>query len=168
MIKLVAFALPTYVMSCFRLPKTITSKLTSEVARFWWSLNGESRGMHWMAWNKLCSSKSEGVLGFRDVDDFNLALLEKQLWCLISFSDSLFANVFKGRHFTKSNHLENIKSQSPSYGWRSICSARSLVCKGLIKRDGSGASISVWEDPWIPAQFPSLAKTGQIFGTLIS
>jgi len=74
MIKLVALALPTYVMSCFRLPKTITFKLTSEVAKFWWSLNGESRGMHWMAWNKLCSNKSEGVLGFRDVDDFNSAL----------------------------------------------------------------------------------------------
>ncbi|KAL9816712.1 putative reverse transcriptase zinc-binding domain-containing protein [Arabidopsis thaliana] len=99
MIKSVAASLPTYVMSCFRLPKTITSKLTSAFARFWWSSNGESRGMHWMAWNKLCSSKSEGGLGFRDVDDFNSALLENR------------------------------------------------------------ASISVWEDPWIPAQFPRPAKS---------
>ncbi|KAL9299260.1 hypothetical protein AtEden1_Chr2g0230611 [Arabidopsis thaliana] len=74
------------------------------------------------------------------------ALLAKQLWRLVSFPDSLFAKVFKGRYFRKSNPLENIKSYSPSYGWRSICSARSLVCKGLIKRVGSEASISVWED----------------------
>ncbi|KAG7563965.1 Ribonuclease H-like superfamily [Arabidopsis suecica] len=67
--------------------------------------------------------------------------------------------VFKGRYFRKSNPLENIKSYSPSYGWRSICSARSLVNKGLIKRVGSGTSISVWEDPWIPAQFPRPAKS---------
>ncbi|BAB10772.1 unnamed protein product [Arabidopsis thaliana] len=46
MIKSVATALPTYVMSCYRLPKTITSKLTSAIAKFWWSSNGESRGMH--------------------------------------------------------------------------------------------------------------------------
>ncbi|KAG7564174.1 Ribonuclease H domain [Arabidopsis suecica] len=159
MIKSVAAALPTYVMSCFRLPKTITSKLTSAVANFWWSSNGDSRGMHWMAWNKLCNSKSEGGLGFRNVDDFNSALLAKQLWRLITVPDSLFAKVFKGRYFRKSNPLENIKSYSPSYGWRSICSARSLVNKGLIKRVGSGTSISVWEDPWIPAQFPRPAKS---------
>ena len=60
MIKSVAAALPTYVMSCFRLLKTITSKLTNAVARYWWSSNGDSRGMHWMAWNKLCNSKLEG------------------------------------------------------------------------------------------------------------
>ncbi|KAG7564388.1 Ribonuclease H domain [Arabidopsis suecica] len=108
MIKSVAAALPTYVMSCFRLPKTITSKLTSAVAKFWWSSNGDSR-------------------------------------------DSLFAKVFKGRYFRKSNPLENIKYYSPSYGWRSICSARSLV--------ESGTSISVWEDPLIPAQFPRPAKS---------
>ncbi|KAG7556675.1 Reverse transcriptase domain [Arabidopsis suecica] len=159
MIKSVAAALPTYVMSCFRLPKTITSKLTSAVANFWWSSNGASRGMHWMAWDKLCINKSEGGIGFRNVDDFNSALLAKQWWRLITVPDSLFARVFKGRYYRKSNPLENIKSYSPSYGWRSICSARSLVNKGLIKRVGSGNSISVWEDPWIPAQFPRPAKS---------
>ena len=95
MIKSVATALPTYVMSCYRLPKTITSKLTSAIAKFWWSSNGESRGMHWMAWDKVCYSKSEGGLGFRNVDDFNSALLAKQLWRLITVPDSLFARVFK-------------------------------------------------------------------------
>ncbi|XP_010468796.1 PREDICTED: uncharacterized protein LOC104748915 [Camelina sativa] len=120
MIKSVATAVPTFVMSCFRLPKTITSKLTSAVANFWWSSNGQTGGMHWLAWDKLCVSKQLGGLGFRNIDDFNSALLAKQLWRLIEVPDSLFARVFKR----------------------------------LIKRVGTGESISVWNDPWIPAQFP--------------
>jgi len=64
MIKSVASALLTYVMSCFRLPKTITSKLTSAVAKFWWSSNVDSKSMHWMTWNKLCDSKVDSGLGF--------------------------------------------------------------------------------------------------------
>jgi len=157
MIKSVAATLPTFVMSCFRLPKTITSKLTSAVARFWWSLNGESRGMHWMAWNKLCNSKMEGGLGFRDVDDFNSALLAKQLWRLISFPDSLFAKVFKGRYFRKSNPTENIKSYSPSDGWRSICLARSLVCKGIIKSRFMGFHLCLG-GPMDPGSIPETSK----------
>ncbi|KAG7583942.1 Ribonuclease H domain [Arabidopsis suecica] len=169
MIKSVAAALPTYVMSCFRLPKSVTSKLTSAVAKFWWSSNGETRDLHWKAWDKLCRSKSDGGIGFRNVDDFNTALLAKQLLRLITVPDSLFAKVFKGRYYRNSNPMDPIRSYSPSYGWRSIVSARPLVNKGLIKRVGSGESISVWNDPWIPAQFsrPALSNSHNHDPTLL-
>ncbi|XP_010468192.1 PREDICTED: uncharacterized protein LOC104748214 [Camelina sativa] len=157
MIKSVAIAVLTFVMSCFRLPKTITSKLTSAVANFWWCNNGKSGGMHWLVWKKLCVSKQLRGLGFRNVDDFNSALLAKQLWHLIDVPDSLFARVFKSRYYRNTHPLDPIRSYSPSYGWRSICSACSLVNKGLIKRVGSGDTISIWSDPWVPAQFPRAA-----------
>ncbi|XP_019085522.1 PREDICTED: uncharacterized protein LOC109126438 [Camelina sativa] len=129
MIKSVATAVPTFVMSCFRLPKTVTRKLTSAISNYWWSSSGQSRGLHWVAWDKLCLDKKEGGLGFRGLDDFNTALLAKQLWRLISVLDSLFARVFKGRYYRHSDPLDPIRSYSPSYGWRSIISARSLVNK---------------------------------------
>ncbi|XP_010495329.1 PREDICTED: uncharacterized protein LOC104772406 [Camelina sativa] len=119
MVKSVATAVPSFVMSCYRLPKTITSKLTSAVANFWWSTSGQ-RG----------------------------------LWRLIEFPDSLFARVFKSRYYRNSNPMEPLRFYSPSYGWRSIVSARSLVNIGLIKRVGSGDTIDIWSDPWIPAQSP--------------
>ncbi|XP_010513536.1 PREDICTED: uncharacterized protein LOC104789557 [Camelina sativa] len=164
MIKSVATAVPTFVMSCFRLPKTVTRKLTSAISNFWWSSSGQSRGLHWVAWDKLCFGKDTGGLGFRNLDDYNTALLAKQLWRLITVPDSLFARVFKGRYYRHSDRLDPIKSYSPSYGWRSMISACSLVNKGLITRVGSGASISVWADPWIPAQSPRPAlSTGSSF-----
>uniref|UniRef100_A0A1J3E5Y1 Putative mitochondrial protein n=1 Tax=Noccaea caerulescens TaxID=107243 RepID=A0A1J3E5Y1_NOCCA len=157
LLKSVLSAMPSHVMSCFRLPKGVTNKLTSAVATFWWSNNGQSRGMHWLAWKKLCRHKDDGGLGFRTIDDFNTALLAKQLWRLIDKPGSLFARVFKGRYFRNCGPLDTIRSYSPSYGWRSIISARPLVNKGLIKRVGSGDSISVWNDPWIPDSRPRSA-----------
>ncbi|XP_010445465.1 PREDICTED: uncharacterized protein LOC104728135 [Camelina sativa] len=168
MIKSVATAVPTFVMSCFRLSKTVTRKLTSAISNFWWSSSGQSRGLHWVSWDKLCSGKEAGGLGFRCLDDYNTALLAKQLWRLIMVLESLFARVFKGRYYRHSDPLDPIKSYSPSYGWRSIVSARSLVNKGLITRVGSGATISVWTDPWIPAQSPRPAlSTGSPFDPLL-
>ena len=72
LIKSVATAMPNHVMSCFRWPKTITSKLTSIIiSQCWWSYKGNGRGMHLIAWNKLCFSKEEGVIGFKTLVDFN-------------------------------------------------------------------------------------------------
>jgi len=68
-----------------------------------------------------------------------------------------FCKGFQKEILSEIQSFENIKSYSPSYKWRSICSARSLVNKRLIKRVDSGASISVWKDLLIPAQFPRLA-----------
>ncbi|CAA7014686.1 unnamed protein product [Microthlaspi erraticum] len=143
LIKSVLSAMPTHVMSCFRLPKGVTNKLTSAVSNFWWSNNGQTRGMHWLAWKKLCRHKNAGGLGFRVIEDFNTALLAKKLWRLLDNPDSLFSQVFKGRYYRNSDPLEPIRSYSPSYGWQSMVSARPLVNKGLIKRVGSGNSISV-------------------------
>ena len=142
-IKSVVTALPNHVMSIYRLPKATVKKLTSAVSKFWWSPGGNTRGMHWKSWDKVCTNKDEGGLGFKDITDFNTAMLGKQLWRLMEKPSSLFARVFKRRYYRNASPLEPIRSYSPSYGWRSIVSARSLVNKGPIKRVGTGSSISV-------------------------
>ena len=85
----------------------------------------------------MCVHKDNGGLGFKDLTDFNTAMLEKQLWRLTEMPNSPFSRVFKGRYYRNASPLDPICSYSPSYGWKSITSARSLVCKGLIKRVGT-------------------------------
>ncbi|KAK4399546.1 putative mitochondrial protein [Sesamum angolense] len=98
LIKAVAQAIPTYAMGCFRLPISLIKELQSMVANFWWH-NGETRKTHWISWRKLCKSKVQGGLGFRDLQAFNLAMLSKQLWRIISKPDSLLCRVLRARYF---------------------------------------------------------------------
>ena len=72
----------------------------------------------------------------------------KQLWRLIEKPNTIFSRVLKGRYYRNVSPLEPICPNSPSYGWWSIVSARSLVSKGLIKRVETRSFISVWNDPW--------------------
>ena len=98
LIKSVAQALPSYVMSCFLLPQDIIKKMSSAIARFWWSTKQNNGGLHWIAWNKICIPKDKVGLGFRDLKNFNIALLAKQLWRLVQYPTSLLAKVLKRRY----------------------------------------------------------------------
>ncbi|XP_019089210.1 PREDICTED: uncharacterized protein LOC109128008 [Camelina sativa] len=127
--------------------RELTSKLTSAISTFWWKSNDKARGMHWVAWDKMCKDKSEGGLGFRALDQFNDAMLAKQFWRLIHYPTSLMARVMRGRYFRNKHPLMAKKPYNPSFGWRSINSTKELVEQGARWVVGSGCSISVWRDP---------------------
>ncbi|XP_018488079.1 uncharacterized protein LOC108858692 [Raphanus sativus] len=154
LLKSIAMALPVYAMSCFRLTKHHCQKIMSAMASFWWDEDGEKKKIHWIAWKKVCVPKDQGGLGFRDIEDFNQALLAKQAWKLYNEPESLLAKVYKGRYYASSNILECGKGYRPSYAWRSILFGRELLLKGLIRSIGDGKETLVWGDKWILDEVP--------------
>ncbi|XP_018463709.1 uncharacterized protein LOC108834892 [Raphanus sativus] len=149
LIKAVASALPVLPMSVYQLPKTVISGLSSEMARFWWDGLAFKRKIHWMSWEKLCLSKEDGGMGFRELECFNQALLAKQAWRMIQFEDCLMARVLKGKYFGEKRFLDVRMGNKVSYAWKSILFGRELLQKGLKYSVGDGRDIHVWSEPWM-------------------
>ena len=78
LVKSVAQAIPTFPMSCFDLTKTFCQELNTLIGRFWWSHQDKENTMHWLSWDTLTKPKAEGGLWFRDMHNFNIAMLSRQ------------------------------------------------------------------------------------------
>ncbi|XP_056690135.1 uncharacterized protein [Spinacia oleracea] len=152
LIKAVAQAIPTYMMSIFKILDELIDEIHSTLARFWWGSKGTERKMHWRRWELLCLPKSMGGMGFRDLKCFNQALLAKQGRRLCEVTNSLLQGVLKPRYYKHTDFIEARRGFDPSYTWRSIWGAKSLLLDGLKWRVGNGTSIKVWDDSWIPGE----------------
>ncbi|XP_012852582.1 PREDICTED: uncharacterized protein LOC105972190 [Erythranthe guttata] len=161
LIKAVIQAIPTYAMSRFKLPRYFTDEVQGSMAKFWWNDN-RGKGIHWIKWHDMCLSKDCGGLGFRNLDAFNTPLLAKQVWRLLVSPDSLLARIYKARYYPQSDIFGASLGSNPSYTWRSIWGAISLLDKGTRWRIGSGAKVSIWGDKWLPrvTTFKPFTPTG--------
>ena len=105
LIKAVAQAIPTYTMSCFKIPDSLCNDLTSMIRNFWWGQKGDEIKMSWLSWEKLCEPKANGGMGFQQLKQFNLALLAKQGWRLQGMHDSLVYRLLKARYFPHTDFI---------------------------------------------------------------
>ncbi|KAL5548776.1 hypothetical protein UlMin_004007 [Ulmus minor] len=119
-------------------------------AQFWWGGEPEKRRMHWCTWEKLCSHKFDGGMGFRDLRMFNRAILAKQAWRIHTHPTSLVARVLQGFYFHKSTFLQVKVNSSSSFVWRSILWGRELYKQGLRRKIGSGQDTYIYHDCWLP------------------
>jgi hypothetical protein len=132
LVKSVLQAVHAYLMSCFMFTKSQCSKLGSISSRFWWGDSQEQKKVHWVAWDRMCRSKSTGGLGFRDFECFNQAFLAKQSWRLLTNPSSLYAHVLKERYFREGDVFSAGCPKRASFTWRSIIHGRNLLREGII------------------------------------
>ncbi|XP_060960747.1 uncharacterized protein LOC115723580 [Cannabis sativa] len=100
LLKTVVQAIPSYDMSVFLLPIETCTLLERLMSKYWWGTSSQrSRGITWIKWSRLSRYKSSGGLGFRNLKDYNLSLLGKQVWHLLQGEDSLVGRVYKARYF---------------------------------------------------------------------
>jgi hypothetical protein len=150
LIKSVAHAVPTFSMSCFKLPRGLCEHINSLLPKFWWGSKEGQRKTSWVSWESMTQPKYAGGLGFRDIELFNLALLARQAWRILQVPESLSARVLKAVYFPNGDILSASLGSHPSQVWRSLLEGRDALNIGLIKRIGDGQSTEAWAQKWIP------------------
>ncbi|KAM6569095.1 hypothetical protein CsatB_017080 [Cannabis sativa] len=137
-------------MNVFQLPQDTCKDIERSMCNFWWhSKSSQKNGIHWLSWKNLSKHKGVGGMGFRDLRDFNIALLGKQGWRLMTNPESLVTRIFKARYFPEGSFLSAEVGANPSYIWRSVLASRDLIKVGMRRLIGSGDSVAVLKEPWL-------------------
>ncbi|KAL3520029.1 hypothetical protein ACH5RR_018178 [Cinchona calisaya] len=127
------------------LQQSLIKEIQSLMGQYWWGGAGDGKKLHWKSWNKLCESKKKGGLGFRNLKNFNWAMLAKQTWRILTKDDSLLYRILKAKYFSNSLFWEAIEKTGASFTRRGILQGRKLLSHGVTKRVGRGDSIRIWK-----------------------
>ncbi|CAL8168748.1 unnamed protein product [Prunus armeniaca] len=118
---------------------------------FWWGQKQDETKVHWIIWATLGLPKNQGGMGFRDFNDFNLALLAKQCWRLIMEPNSKWAQLLKARYFPECSFLEAKKGSRASWAWASLLEGRKIILQEARWQILNGRQTKIWTDRWIPS-----------------
>ncbi|KAL0458268.1 UNVERIFIED_CONTAM: hypothetical protein Slati_0454000 [Sesamum latifolium] len=148
LIKAVLQTIPTYAMSCFRMPDQFLGVLESLMANFFWQGGNETK-IHWVAWSKLCRTKAQGGLNFLRLREYNLALLAKQGWGVVLCPGNVLYHMLSHKYFPGSTFLDAQLGACLSYTWRSWAS-RDLLAAGIRWEVGNGRATPIMGHIWLP------------------
>lgn len=108
LVRSVVEALPTYTMQTPLLPKYVCMDLECMNRDFVWGMRDNGRTRHTTTWDQFCLSRKNGGLGFRNLHDFNKALLMKLDWGLMSNNEALWVNVIHSKYKCGNNVLPDL------------------------------------------------------------
>ncbi|KAH9748984.1 putative reverse transcriptase/RNA-dependent DNA polymerase [Citrus sinensis] len=131
-------------MNIYLLPMELYRELERMMNSFWWGRKGPGNGgIIWMKWERMCKPKTHGGIRFKRLHVFNVAMLGKQGWRLLTNPNILVARLFKVRYYPNTSFAEARLGSNPRYVWRSILTAHPTIIRGSrIQIGGDNGFIS--------------------------
>ena len=148
MIYSVIYGMVNFWSSVFVLPKWFYAKVDSLCSGFLWKNSTTSAAGARVSWLNICKPKSEGGLGIRQLEEFELVFRLKRAWLFFSGSGSLWVpwlrkNRFGGRSFWLTNDAQRF-----SMSVRSMLQLKQELHGFLRCSIGDGQTALFWFDYW--------------------
>ncbi|KAK9268862.1 hypothetical protein L1049_000627 [Liquidambar formosana] len=152
-------AIPTHVLACTTIPKTVLNKLNSIMAKFLWCDKDFDKRRHWVSWDLISLPFEEGGLGVRDFNDISAAFRVKQVWQWLQ-KDSLWADFVDSKYVTGTLNSSQL--------WKSLLPWVSFTIHHSKYLVGNGEKVDFWRSNWLgngplierasttPLDFPSI------------
>ncbi|XP_074342400.1 putative mitochondrial protein AtMg00310 [Apium graveolens] len=118
---------------------------------FLWGRAPTEKGIKWISRKRLCAPKSYGGLDVREIRNFNLAMLAKQSWRLLTNANPLVSEIMKEKYYPKTDFLDARMGNNSSYMWRSLMAVMKVLKAGARRKIGNGLSTKVWNIPCLPS-----------------
>nr|GEZ03300.1 RNA-directed DNA polymerase, eukaryota, reverse transcriptase zinc-binding domain protein [Tanacetum cinerariifolium] len=152
LLKSVLGASPIYVMSFYKVPKSVLFVMESIRRNFFNGIQGVDKKITWIKWSKVLAAKQFGGIGVSSFFALNRALLFKWVWRFLSHDNSLWCRFISVVH----GLLLQPRSSCRSSTWCSILrEVNVLKSKGIDlvshckKRVGNGLLTRFWSDIWL-------------------
>ncbi|KAF7832322.1 uncharacterized protein G2W53_014655 [Senna tora] len=148
LIKSVLSSLSTYQLSYYRLTKSEATKCDQILAHFFWGSDRSPNRPHMINWDKVCQPLHLGGLGVKKFEDFNQALVAKQIWRICTDDSTLLSRVMKAKYGETNSVLGFKCPNSASKQWKDIFSAKDLIVNNLQWQVGTGDRIDLNNPAW--------------------
>ncbi|GJZ27081.1 RNA-directed DNA polymerase, eukaryota, reverse transcriptase zinc-binding domain protein [Tanacetum coccineum] len=153
LVKAVLGSVGIYCMSIFKVPETIISSPERLRFKFFWGVEKDNK-LIMIKWENTLASFEKGGLGFGSLKAFNLALLQKWRWRLVSNPDLLWVQVIKAIHGDEVG-LSHFASNNKGV-WANITDtfihldSKSIIPSNTLRfKVGCGSKVRFWIDNWI-------------------
>lgn len=89
LISTILFSMQVYWSSLFILPKRVIKDIEALCRSFLWSSLELKKYGAKVAWDRICSPKNEGGLGFKSLEIWNRAVVSKHIWFIVAGGNNL-------------------------------------------------------------------------------
>jgi len=173
LLKSVLSSLPVYFHSLFKAPAGIISSIEFIFKKNNWGDCEDNRKIAWINWESICTPKNVGGLGVRRIGAFNLALLGKWCWRMMSKKEGLWYRVLKTWYGEVGGRLQEGGRNTSSW-WRMLSRVWEGVGEGVgrwfddntRRVIGDGRDTLFWYDTWV-GEMPLRVRFPRLFDLVV-